>query len=138
VHVTRRLATPADRAYLRDLFAESRDELLVLPPDVRFSLVDMQYRTQRRRISDDHPEATFEILVVESAAVGVLVLDRRATGTVVVNLAVARAHRNRGIATVTLRAVIAEAAPRPVILEPAAGNQAARRLAARLGLAQTA
>lgn len=112
--IVRRPAGPADDGFLRALFAEGRDDLVLLPPDVRDTLLDMQFRAQRRQHGVDHPGATREILAVDGTDVGVLVVDQDAERVHVVDLVVAHAHRRRGIATGTLRDVIAEAGPRDV------------------------
>jgi ribosomal protein S18 acetylase RimI-like enzyme len=112
--VTRRAATPADDQYLRDLFAESRDDLWVLPADVRTVLLDAQYRTRRHQLEAAHPEASYEIVIADGVEAGLLILDRGEDGVDVVQLAIARRYRGRGIAESVLHAVTGVAEPRPV------------------------
>jgi ribosomal protein S18 acetylase RimI-like enzyme len=131
--VSRRPATAADADYLRALFTESRDDLLVLPDVARAALLDMQYRGQGRQIAAGHPAATREVLVADGADAGLLILDRDPERVHVVDIVVARAHRRRGIASGTLRAVIDEAGGRTVTLSVWPGNVIARSLYERLG-----
>lgn len=131
--ILRRPARAADDSYLRQLFAESRDELLALPPDLRASLLDLQYRGQARQFAADHPAATREILVADGVDSGVLVLDRDAEHTHILDITIARSARRQGIASSALRAVIDEAGERAVTLFVWSENLAARSLYERLG-----
>jgi GNAT superfamily N-acetyltransferase len=112
--VTRRAATPADGDYLRELFAESRDDLWLLPDDVRTVLLDAQYRDRRHQLEATHPMATFEIIVADGIDAGLLIIDGDAESVRVVQLAIAASHRRRGIAESVLSSLSAEAAPRRV------------------------
>jgi ribosomal protein S18 acetylase RimI-like enzyme len=112
--VTRRAATLADGEYLRDLFAEFRDDLWVQPADVRTVLLDAQYRDRRHQLESAHPFATYEIVVVDGADAGLLILDRDGDAVHVVQLAIARRYRHRGIAESVLSDLADEAAPQPV------------------------
>jgi ribosomal protein S18 acetylase RimI-like enzyme len=131
--IIRRPVRAADDSYLRQLFAESRDDLLALPQDLRASLLDMQYRGQARQVAADHPAATREILVADGVDSGVLVLDRDAGRIHIVDITIARSARRQGIASSALRAVIDEAGQRAVTLFVWSGNLAARSLYERLG-----
>jgi ribosomal protein S18 acetylase RimI-like enzyme len=113
--VTRRVVTPADGEYLRDLYAESRDDLWVQPADVRTVLLDAHYRNRRHQLEAGHPGATYEIVVADGVDAGLLILERGPDAVRVLQLAVARSHRHRGIAESVLNDVAAEAAPQPVI-----------------------
>jgi ribosomal protein S18 acetylase RimI-like enzyme len=133
--ITRRPAESRDDGYLRQLFLESRDDLLMLPAQFRDALLDMQYRGQSRQISADHPGATREVLVADGADAGLLVLDRDAERIHVVDIVVARARRRQGIASTALRSVIDEAGERAVTLSVWSGNVAALSLYQGFGFA---
>jgi hypothetical protein len=109
--VTRRAVTPADDDYLRNLFAESRDDLCVLPADVRTVLLDAQYRNKRHQLEATHPSASYEIVIADGVEAGLLILDRRADGVDVVQLAIARKYRGCGIAESVLKGMSGAAAP---------------------------
>jgi hypothetical protein len=110
--VTRRAVTPADADFLRELYAESRDDLWVQPADVRTVLLDAQYRTRRHQLEATHPDATYEIVVADGVDAGLLILDRGDEGVNVVQLAICRGHRHRGIAESVLSELAAAPAHR--------------------------
>jgi ribosomal protein S18 acetylase RimI-like enzyme len=110
--ITSRPVRASDVRYLRELFAQARDEFLALPPELRESLLDMQYRGQARQIAADYPAATREILVADGADCGVLILDRDARRVHVIDITIARERRRQGIASSALRQVIDEAGER--------------------------
>ena len=136
--VTRRpLGSDEDDLRCR-MFAESRDDLLILPPEVRGPLIGMQYRAWRAQIGADHLAATHEVLVAGGVAVGLLILDSDAARVHVVDIVVVRERRRQGIASGALRAVIDEAGERTVTLWVWSGNAGARSLYEGLGFAATA
>jgi ribosomal protein S18 acetylase RimI-like enzyme len=136
VVVTRRPAGPGDEPYLRQLFVESRDDLARLPAEVRDSLLDLQYRGQRRQIEADYPAAAREVLVADGADAGLLIRDRDPERIHLVDIVVARSRRRRGIASVALRSVIDEAGERSVTLTVWSGNAIALALYGRFGFAE--
>jgi ribosomal protein S18 acetylase RimI-like enzyme len=134
--VTCRSAGPGDEPYLRQLFVESRDDLALLPAQVRDHLLDLQYRGQRRQIEADYPAAAREVLVAGGADAGLLILDRDPERIHLVDIVVARSRRRRGIASAALRSVINEAGERSVTLTVWSGNAIARALYDRFGFAE--
>jgi len=132
--VTRRPATPADDGLLRALFADSREDLRLLPEP----LVEMQQRAQAAQIAADHPDATRDVIVADGVDAGALVLATDAASVTVVDIVVARTHRKRGIAEAVLADVITAAGDRPVLLTVWSENTAARRLYQKLGFVATA
>jgi len=137
--VHRRPVGAGDRDLLRELFAGSRDDLDLLPADVRSAMVDLQQRAQEQQYAAAYPHARHAILAVDGIDVGRLVLDHAGDGVHVVDVSVLAAHRDRGIGTSVLTDVIDEAAgaARPVRLQVWAGNHRARRLYERLGFVVT-
>jgi ribosomal protein S18 acetylase RimI-like enzyme len=137
--VTRRTVTGADTPLLRELFADARDDLLLLPADVRDALVDMQFRAQRRQYAETYPQARHEVLVVDGRDVGRLLVDYGAATVRVVDVTIRHAHRGRGIATIALTEVLAaaERADQPVQLSVWSTNAVARRVYERLGFELT-
>ena len=122
----------------RRMFAESRDDMLILPAEVSGPLIDMQYRGWLRQIGADHPAATYEVLVVGGVAVGLLILDTDAARVRVVDIVVVRERRGQGIASGALRGVIDEAGERTVTLSVWSGNVGAQSLYEGLGFVTTA
>lgn len=134
----RRPATPGDADLLAELFAESRaDDFALLPPDVRPSLVAMQFAAAQRSYRDAYPAARSEIIELDGRAVGRILIDATDERVRVVDVVVTGRARNRGIGTCVLREVIAAAGDRPVQLSVWSGNASARRLYARLGFHET-
>lgn len=133
--VTRRPVAPQDLELVRRFFAESREELAVLPPDTRDVLLDMQFRAQRRQYASIHPNARHEILVADGVDVGRLIVDHGTDHDRIVDVTVIRSRRRRGIASTVLRDVMSEAdrAGRPVRLSVWSTNAGARRLYEQLG-----
>jgi RimJ/RimL family protein N-acetyltransferase len=134
--VSRRPARPGDIPLLRSLFADAHIELMVLPSDTRFVLIDMQFRAQRRQHSAQFPTAHHDILVVDGVEVGRVLVDRSAGSVRIVDLSIALGRRREGIATAVLAEIMddAAAAGQPVGLTIWAGNTAARALCERAGL----
>ena len=135
--VTRRPLGAGEDDYRRRMFGESRDDLLILPEDVRGPLADMQYRGWCRQIAADYPAAAHEALVADGADAGLLILDRDPARVHVVDIVVAREQRRRGIGSGAMRLVIEEAADRIVTLSVWSGNVAAWWLYERLGFVVT-
>jgi GNAT superfamily N-acetyltransferase len=131
--VSRRPARPADLAYQRALFAESADELLLLPADVRLSVIEMRYRAHRHHLADDHPQATSEIIVADGTDAGLVVLDSSADEVEVVDLVVSRRHRHHGVASAVLADVLADAGPRTVTARLGTNDLASRRFFEQFG-----
>lgn len=136
--VVLRGATPHDDAYQRRLFAESRDDLAMLPQGIRDSLIDMQFRAQAMQLARNHPDADRRVLVADGVDAGVLVLDDAADALRIVDLTVERRERRRGIAGAAVTAVIAAAGERPVRLSVWSTNEIARALYERLGFIASA
>ena len=119
-----RPATADDRAFLRELYATSRADLALLPPELvalQFSAQDAQYR---------RADASFEMIVVDGVDAGRISVQRTATETRLMDITLAPAFRGRGIGSELVRALQAEG--RPVTLHVEAFNPA-RALYERLG-----
>lgn len=129
--LSRRPSSDADAPLLRRLFAESRADLDLLPNGVRDQVLDLQLHAQRRQQEADHPGCRREILLYDGAPVGLLVTDRDADSVHVLDIAIAAAHRGRGLGTAVLNELRAENIT--VVLQVWADNAGARRLYQRLG-----
>ncbi len=138
--MTRRPATAADTPLLRELFADARPELTVLPSDSRLVLIDMQFRAQRRRHAAQYPHRRDEILVTRGVDVGRLLTNRGEGYLNIIDIAVDLGHRGQGIAGTALTEVADEAAARGEQVRATlwAGNTAGRRLCAHAGLSVVA
>jgi ribosomal protein S18 acetylase RimI-like enzyme len=137
--VARRPVAPDDENFLRELFTDSRPDLVTLPADLRGALIDMQFRAQRAQYTASYPNARYEIIVANDTPVGQLVLDEGVDEVRIVDVSVHRAQRGRGIASAVLHDVIARAerSGHPVCLSVWSTNTDARRLYGRLGFVRT-
>ena len=133
--VARRPVGKRDEPLLRELFESTRDELELLPADVRYVLIDMQFRAQRRHYAASYPSADHDVLVVDGAEVGRIVVDDSGPVLRIIDITVRRGYRGKHIATTVLTDLIAEAeqAERPTEVVVWTGNGAARRTCETLG-----
>jgi ribosomal protein S18 acetylase RimI-like enzyme len=127
--VTVRRARPSDEHFLRSVFADSNEEFSLLGPDVRDILLDMQYRGFRRDIQQLHPNAERFVITVDAMDVGVMTYDCSAGSVEILELAVARSRRRRGIGTAALSVVPSG----PKLTTVRSHNRAARTMLTRNG-----
>jgi RimJ/RimL family protein N-acetyltransferase len=135
--VTRRPETDADTPFLLSLYASTRaDELAQVswPDAEKRAFVDMQFRAQRHHYRAVFPDARFDVLEHEGAAVGRLYTDERDDELRVIDIIIAPAWRGRSIGSAVLAELIdgAAAAGRIVTIHVERFNPA-RRLYERLG-----
>ena len=136
--ITIRPATPADAPALFALFAEEKAAELAglsLAAEQLRPLLEMQYRGREFSYSQAAANLADDVLCLsDGTAVGRILIDRRADGIRVMDVAVLAAYRNRGIGTQALEQVqqAAHKASLPVRLRVMKGN-AAGRLYKRLG-----
>ena len=135
--VTSRPAVAADRPFLVDLYAETRAAELAgvgWDPATLRVFLEQQYGAREAGWAAVAPDRDDAMLLCGERPIGRLVLDRRADGVSVVDIALLTRDQGRGTGTAVLEALLAEAdaAGVPVRLHVAAGNPA-RRLYERLG-----
>ena len=104
-----RAAVPADIDFERLLYASTRDDLRPLGPEVFDGLVGMQFRAQSMSLRLEHPQADRQIILVEDAPVGRLIIDSVGDHIEVIDVALLAEYRGHGIGTSVLRGVIADA-----------------------------
>lgn len=136
--IGRRRAGEDDDAFCHALFGVSRppgEDLALLGARLRETLMRQQYEGQQATYRARFPHACFEIVTMDGAPIGRLVIDRSGAVLTVVDIALLPAWRGRGIGTCLMRQVMdeAKAARVAVHLSVRAGNGAARRLYERLG-----
>lgn len=128
----------ADDTFRFVLFCQSRPAELALPtiePAAREQLMHIQYRGQAMSYRTNFPGARFDIIELEGAAIGRLVIDRAGRDIAIVDWAITPEMRGRGIGTAIMQAIVEEARRdcRQIRLKVASGNAAALRLYLRLG-----
>lgn len=132
-----REAAPADAAFLRALYASTREDELALVPwrgEQREAFLDLQFDLRESSWRTARPASVSSVVEVDGERVGRLDVDRSGAAIHVVDLALLAGHRGRGIGGALLRAVLeeADAAGRAVTIYVEQGNPA-RRLYERLG-----
>jgi GNAT superfamily N-acetyltransferase len=137
--ISLRSCTSADRAFLLELYAETRAEELAgvgWDAAARQAFLRMQFEAQDRGYLQAHPAASFDVIVVDGEAAGRLYVDRAGEALHVIEIALVGPHRGRGVGTALLRDLLDEAGGdgRPVTLNVLSGSPA-RRLYERLGFA---
>jgi ribosomal protein S18 acetylase RimI-like enzyme len=130
-----RPVTAADELFLRQVYAESREDLAQLPDDMRLSLLDLQYRARREQHAAAHPNADQVVLGLDGRDVGTMVVDRSGLDTWLVDLCVRADSRRQGVAGVAVgtELAIASARGRATRLHVWSANHAARALYEQLG-----
>lgn len=128
-----------DEAFCARLYRSTRPDLLALVADPLYidALVAMQQRMQVAGYRNAYPDALYQVLELDGAAVGRLVTAAVDGAVRVVDIAVLPDARGRGVAGAALRDVQARAADdgRDVTLAVRKDNDGARRLYATLGFA---
>ena len=107
-----RPVTDADRPFLREVYASTREAELELTgwgKEQRDAFVGMQFEAQRADYAHRHPGARHDLILVDGEAAGRLYVDRTATSILVIDIALLPAWRRRGVATALLSSLTAEA-----------------------------
>ncbi|GEM_PF-739292 len=136
----RRSETPEDEAFLRRMIIATVTEELMAwnwPEPMRSQLLELQYRGRRQ--SDRHPGASSEILLLDGAPAGWLVVAESGDEIRIVEIMVAAEVRGRGVASRAIRELFAQAdaSGKYVRLAVATGNSRALALYERLGFRKT-
>lgn len=132
-----RPATSEDDEFLFGLFRSAREaEFAALPGGdaVLEPLLRIQFRAQRLQYETAFPQAAHMIVLEQGRPAGRLLVDRSGTAFRLVDIALLPSLRNRGIGSVLIRDLMAQAAAadRPLALQVWKDNPAAR-LYRRLG-----
>ena len=104
-----RAAMPADIDFERVLYASTRDDLRPLGPEVFDGLIGMQFRAQSMSLRLEHPQADRQIILVDDAPAGRLVVDSVGAHVEVIDVALLPEYRGNGVGTSVLRGVISHA-----------------------------
>ena len=140
--VTWRPEAPGDEPLLFQLYASTREDELALTgwdAATRAQFLQSQFLAQRVGYRSQFPNGEFDLVLLDAAAIGRLVLNQTADELRLVDIVLAPAARNRGLGTALMNAVLAEAARqnKPVRLHVIRHSPAAR-LYQRLGFGKIA
>lgn len=128
----------ADRAFLREVFASTRErELAYLPEAVHAQFLEFQFKAAETHRQRAHPGCSRSVIVLDGETAGVLYVDRHVDALQIVEIALLPRFRGRGAGTMLLGGLVREAsqAGTPVTLQVHADNPA-RALYERLGFRQ--
>ena len=102
----------ADRAFLVDLYASTREEELAQVEwhdGVKRAFVEQQFAAQDAHYRANYPGATLDVIEVDGEPAGRLYVHRGPSDIRIMDIALAPAFRGRGIGTGLLRSLIDEA-----------------------------
>jgi len=136
-----RPAALADEGFLRELFDDVHSgefSPLGLPASALSQLLAMQYRAQRMSYEAQFPNATDEIVWIESTRAGRLLVDESASEIRLIDVALLGSWRGQGVGASILEALCMRARQvrLPLRLSVRFGNRA-ERLYQRLGFVRT-
>ena len=135
--VSLRPELPEDEAFLLDVYGSTRQEELDLTgwnAATREAFVKMQFNAMRQGYASMFPHGSFNVILLNQQPVGRMVISRGDIEFRVVDMALLQAFRGRGIGTLLLGELLAEAARagKPVRLHVLKMSRATR-LYERLG-----
>jgi len=135
--ITLRPVQESDNEFLLKVYGSTREQELAQVPwtaEQKQQFVRMQWEAQKNHYAAQHPNATHEIICVESSDVGRLYLDRSGDKFHILDITLLPDHRNRGAGSFLLRQIVAEAkeANKPVTIYVETFNPSLR-LFQRLG-----
>jgi ribosomal protein S18 acetylase RimI-like enzyme len=107
-----RPVSDADRAFLVELYASTReDELAHVPWDdaARSAFVEHQFAAQDAHYRGNYPGAALDVIEVDGARAGRLYVHRGPSDIRIMDIALAPEFRRRGIGTALLRELMEEA-----------------------------
>ncbi|MGB7921692.1 MAG: GNAT family N-acetyltransferase [Pyrinomonadaceae bacterium] len=111
--VTFRPVQPGDEPFLLKVYSTTRaDELAQVPWDEeqRQAFLNMQFTAQQMHYQSHHPEATHEIILLNERPIGRVYIDRADHPIQILDITLLPEHRNKGIGTLILKDLLAEAA----------------------------
>lgn len=136
--ISLRSAEASDRAFLENVYADSRrDELVILgwSPAQEEAFFKMQFEMQKQAYQIQFPDANYYIVELGKTPIGRLIVYRTGKEIRLVDIALLTEFRNHGIAGVLLEQLKAEATvDKPLNLRVLKTNEAAKRFYERLGL----
>jgi ribosomal protein S18 acetylase RimI-like enzyme len=94
--------TDADREFLFDLYAETREEELASVPwksGEREAFLRMQFDAQYEAYSKNYPGATLDLIMDGSKPIGRFYVYRSKSEIRIIDVAISATHRGRGIGT---------------------------------------
>jgi ribosomal protein S18 acetylase RimI-like enzyme len=110
--ITRRTVNHADRPFLFELYASTRDAELAQVPwtaEQKLAFVTMQFEAQTVSYRESFPHGLFEIISAGEVPAGRIYWSRQPEQIHILDITVAPAYRNSGIGSYVLREILEEA-----------------------------
>jgi ribosomal protein S18 acetylase RimI-like enzyme len=110
--ITLRSATADDDAFLLSVYSSTRAEELARVPwtaEQKEAFVKMQFAAQKQHYAATYPQASHDIICLDTTAVGRIYLDRGAEAFHILDITVLPQYRNQGIGSLLLRGLLDEA-----------------------------
>ncbi|HMC31106.1 MAG TPA: GNAT family N-acetyltransferase [Candidatus Angelobacter sp.] len=135
--ITLRPVQESDNEFLLKVYGSTREQEMAQVPwtaEQKQQFIHMQWEAQKNHYAAQHPNATHEIISVETTDVGRLYLDRSGDNFHILDITLLPEHRNDGAGSFLLRQIMAEAkeAGKPVTIYVETFNPSLR-LFQRLG-----
>jgi ribosomal protein S18 acetylase RimI-like enzyme len=129
MRVALRPVRDGDRPFLLRVYAGTRaEELALVPwsPEQKAAFVAQQFAAQSAHYARQYPRMSADVILIDGAPAGRLLVDRGDGAIVVVDIALLPEHRGRGAGSGLLRGVLGEAADagRRVVLQVERHNRA--------------
>ena len=108
-----RATTPEDGALLLEIYASTRLielELVTWDENQRRAFTKMQFDARQQQYREYYPGADGRIILQRGQSIGTILVDRREREIVLVDIALLPEHRNAGIGTHLVKALLEEAA----------------------------
>jgi ribosomal protein S18 acetylase RimI-like enzyme len=115
--LTRRPISEDDLPFLARLYASTREEELALLPwsdQQKAAFLQAQFDAQHSHYSEQNPDASFEMLLLDGEPAGRLYVDRRPEEIHIIDIALLAQFRGAGVGSSLLRELMAEATSREV------------------------
>jgi ribosomal protein S18 acetylase RimI-like enzyme len=110
--VSLRTITPADQAFVREVYASTRDAEMAMVPwgdAQKAEFLDMQFRAQSHHYATHNPHADYSLVLLGDTPVGRLYVDRTGEQIHLLDIALLAPYRSRGIGTQLIEALMDEA-----------------------------
>lgn len=110
--VSLRTITPDDDAFVRDVYASTRDmEMAVVPWDdaQKAEFLDMQWRAQSHHYRTHNPHADYSLVLLDGTPIGRLYVDRTGEQIHLLDIALLAPYRSHGIGTQLIEGLMDEA-----------------------------
>src|SRR5205807_2751522 len=108
-----RATTPDDRALLLEIYASTRlIELELVPWDEsqKRAFIKMQFDARQQQYDETYRGADSSIILQQGQPIGTMLVSRREREIMLVDIALFPAHRNAGVGTKLVKALMEEAA----------------------------